>query len=93
MANKFELDRKAVGRFLKSPEAARGVRRVVEPIRDRAEANARAAARPGENPQVDLKEYIGRDRVRFHVAMVNPAAIKAEQIDRALTRAKPAGGR
>lgn len=92
MANKFELNKKAVGRFLKSPEVARGVRRVVEPIRDRAESNARAA-RPGENPEVDLKEYIGHDRVRFHVAMVNPAAIKAEQLDRALTRAKPAGGR
>ena len=92
MANTFELHRTAEGRFLKSPEVARGVRRVVEPIRDQAETNARTA-RPRENPEVELKEYIGRDRVRFHVAMVNPAAIRAEQIDRALTRAKPAGGR
>lgn len=90
MASKFELNRKAVGKFLKSDEVTRAVREVVDPIRDRAEDNARAVTPAGAPaPEVEIKHYLGHDRVRFHVSMVNPSAMRAERDHRALTRAKP----
>lgn len=92
MVNKLELNRKAIGRFLKGREVAAAVERVAAPVQQNAKSNAEAVTKRGEAPEVELKSFIGRDRARVHVAMTNPAAIRAEQVHRALTRAKHAGG-
>lgn len=92
MASKLKLNRKAVGAFLKSNEVQQAIEKQAGPIRDRAEANARASAKRSDEVEVQIKSYLGHDRARVHVSMTSPAAIRAEITDRALTRAKGTGG-
>lgn len=91
MANKLELNRKAVGRFLKSAPVQAAITDQAAPIRDRAEANAKAVTKRNEEVTVETKTYVGFDRARTNVALTSPAAIRAEQTNRALTRAIHAG--
>lgn len=87
MANRLELNRKAVGRLLKSQQVQKAITDIAAPIRDRAEANAKATTKGRQEINVEAKTYVGFDRARVNVAATSPAAIRAEQTHRALTRA------
>lgn len=91
MANRLELNRKQIGQFLKTRTVQDAITDVGQPIRSRGEANAKAVTKGDQEVTVDLKTYVGFDRARVNIAATSPAAIRAEQTNRALTRAIHAG--
>jgi hypothetical protein len=79
---RLELDRKGIAAYLKGDE-------VGDMVEDAAEDYLLPIVRglAPRKAEFSVKRFIGRDRVRVHVATANPEAMLAEAQDRVLTRA------
>jgi hypothetical protein len=78
----LELNEDGIVELLQSELVGKAVQREADDLKAAAERLSPAGA------LYSTKRFIGRDRVRVHVGTANPAAMLAEQRDRALSRAR-----
>lgn len=78
---RIELHEPGIKALLKAPDTGAMVEQVGRDLARYVDVRTRSDA------EWTVKRFIGRDRVRVHVATGNPAAMQAEASDRVLTRA------
>lgn len=82
----FELNPDGVAELLKDPAIGEHLTKIGEQVATNAAAAARATGHEGA--VYNVRNFVGHDRQRVHIAAQNAAAYTAEITGRALTRAR-----